>query len=362
MIPGRKNLKAAEIFGLDELRGLAVIAVMASHLAAIIESASSLKTILGTPALGVGVDLFFVISGFVISRQLLAIPSQDRWRGIQAFWIRRVARIAPMAWTVIAIVGLVTFFAPEGTVTRGDLMASALFYANGHWAPCFEGFPGCGSPLMLSHFWSLALELQFYALAPLLVLLPRHWFRPLVLVVLFLGAFTLRPWGGSLWAFRPDALLLGALLASERVGDREFGGGALLGPPHILEALLIIVVAGVFARFAAGAASGAVVALIALLFTMLVLRVVAAGPVLSFGYAGRALRAVGAISFALYLVHLPIFTAIAAISRHRDSFELSALACLAVSTIAAMVLNKFVGEPWRAAGRRYAARLAPVPV
>ena len=84
----------ARINGLDELRALAVIAVMLSHLPPVLGGSSQLATLLWTPALGVGVDLFFVISGFVIFRQLLAIERRRPLRAIAGFWIRRVAPAA----------------------------------------------------------------------------------------------------------------------------------------------------------------------------------------------------------------------------------------------------------------------------
>ena len=52
-----------------------------------------------------------------------------------------------------------------------DLIAGAGFFANFYWAPCFDGRDGCGDPLLSSHFWSLASEMQFYALAPFIAAL-----------------------------------------------------------------------------------------------------------------------------------------------------------------------------------------------
>ena len=70
-------------------------------------------------------------------------------------------------------------------------------------------------PLVSSHFWSLAVEMQFYALAPLLVLLPPRALTLGGLALLALGAASSRPAGQFWWAVRPDGLIVGVMLASQ---------------------------------------------------------------------------------------------------------------------------------------------------
>ena len=347
----------ARINGLDELRGLAVIAVMLSHLPPVLGGTSQLATLLWTPALGVGVDLFFVISGFVIFRQLQAIKARNRLRAIAGFWIRRVARIAPMAWVVAAITTSGLIVLPPAILAPGDILSAAFFVSNVHWASCFSGGTGCGSPAITGHFWSLATEMQFYILAPLLLLLPRNWLRLVVLLVLLVGASTTRPWGGGLWVLRIDALMLGVFLASEGIADRRAEEFLLLPPLSALEAIFWIVVAAILGRLASGAGSGAAIVAIALIFAMVVLRAVSPNSSLSHGVTGLMLRRVGALSFALYLVHLPIFSLVAALTRDSPGFEMKAILGLALTTFAAWALHQFVGEPCRAIGRRLAATI-----
>jgi peptidoglycan/LPS O-acetylase OafA/YrhL len=162
---------------LDELRGLAICAVLASHVALVFANDIALAQVLLVPALGVGVDLFFVISGYLIA------PSAARsvaraggfWRGAAAFWAGRVIRIGVPAWVTIGALYLAWHLGGLHGLRGEDLIAAAAFLGNLYWAPCFAGGEGCGDPLLSSHFWSLGVEVQFYALAPFMATLGRRW-------------------------------------------------------------------------------------------------------------------------------------------------------------------------------------------
>ena len=181
---------------LDELRGLATASVLLSHLGLVFGRDATVASVLSVPAFGVGVDLFFVISGFVIVQNVHASREAavgEFWRGAMAFWARRVLRIALPAWATIAAIAL---WASGASIA--DLEAAAGFYGNFHWAPCFAGAGDCGDALATSHFWSLAVEMQFYAVAPLLGALSVHQTRVVAAALLLSGALTPRPWGGFL--------------------------------------------------------------------------------------------------------------------------------------------------------------------
>lgn len=95
---------------MDELRGLAFIAVLASHFGLAYGLDSSLAYVLAVPAFGVGVDLFFVIAGFFAARsfQTLMLASNGDWKlATVAFWLRRGIRIALPAWAVLIAIALV---------------------------------------------------------------------------------------------------------------------------------------------------------------------------------------------------------------------------------------------------------------
>jgi peptidoglycan/LPS O-acetylase OafA/YrhL len=139
---------------LDELRGLAICAVFVSHGALVFCEDSELARVLLVPALGVGVDLFFVISGYLIVGRAVA-KAGGFWRGAAAFWFARLVRIGVPAWATIAALYVAGRLGVVEDLPLGDLAAGAGFVANFYWAPCFAGFEGCGDPLLFSHFWSL---------------------------------------------------------------------------------------------------------------------------------------------------------------------------------------------------------------
>ena len=95
------------IGAIDELRGLAVLAVVCSHVGLVYGLDSPLAFGLAGPALGVGVDLFFVLSGYVIWQNLAAMRAKaggDAVAGALAFWLRRFSRVALPAWATLAAI------------------------------------------------------------------------------------------------------------------------------------------------------------------------------------------------------------------------------------------------------------------
>ncbi|MDB5506583.1 MAG: hypothetical protein JWR75_1221 [Devosia sp.] len=175
---------------IDGIRAIAVTAVVAFHV--------------GLPFVGggyVGVDIFFVISGFLIMGQIW----QDRQAGtfsFAAFWARRAIRILPAYLLVIAASALIAPFIlvfPRELESFGnEILYSAAMAAN-HLFLSQEGyFNGAAEIKPLLHLWSLAVEEQFYLVAPLVLftLWPvhrrfGHGLAPAVLTVLLLVSFAL---------------------------------------------------------------------------------------------------------------------------------------------------------------------------
>jgi peptidoglycan/LPS O-acetylase OafA/YrhL len=116
----------------------------------------------------VGVDVFFVISGYLITGQLL------RGRGLAAFWARRARRILPAALLVLAVCALATLaWVPD--VDRGgflaEIRASAFYVENWQLAHTAVDYFAAGDAVSpVQHFWSLSAEEQFYLVWPLLIL------------------------------------------------------------------------------------------------------------------------------------------------------------------------------------------------
>ncbi|KRE47558.1 hypothetical protein ASG92_09960 [Arthrobacter sp. Soil736] len=152
--------KRADIQG---LRALAVVAVFFDHL-------------LHWPSGGfVGVDVFFVISGFLITGLLLREHDRTGTISFNGFYRRRIRRIMPAAATVLAATAAVAFALftmNRASQTAWDALWAFVFSANWHFASIGTDYFQAGGPVSpLQHFWSLAVEEQFYFVWPWLILL-----------------------------------------------------------------------------------------------------------------------------------------------------------------------------------------------
>lgn len=152
--------RGVRLAGLDGLRAIAVIAVIAFHFGP-------------SGAVGgyVGVDVFFVISGFLITGLLLKEHARKGRIQIGSFLLRRARRLMPALFALLVCVTVYgwVFLGPESSQFRPDLVASLLYGEN--WYQIFSGssyFADQGLPL-LRHLWSLAVEEQFYFAWPILV-------------------------------------------------------------------------------------------------------------------------------------------------------------------------------------------------
>lgn len=147
--------------GIDGLRAIAVLAVIAYHLN------------LGWASGGLlGVGVFFVLSGYLITNLLVAEWDRHGRIDFKNFWFRRARRLLPALFIMLAVViSWVTLFKPgEIASLRGDALAAALYFSN--WWYVFHHvsyFAKFGPPSPLTHLWSLAVEEQFYLVWPLML-------------------------------------------------------------------------------------------------------------------------------------------------------------------------------------------------
>ena len=143
------------------LRAVAVVGVVAAHVA-------------GWPGSGyLGVDVFFVISGFVITGVLLRDRQRRGRISLRAFYARRARRILPLALVVLALTVAVSAWAltaPRAAEVRTDALWAAFFLSNWHAAAVGSDYFALGdAPSPVLHFWSLGVEEQFYLVWPWLV-------------------------------------------------------------------------------------------------------------------------------------------------------------------------------------------------
>lgn len=166
-----------------------------------------------------GVDLFFVISGFVIMRDINRRFAQgvqlSYFRNAGAFWMRRAWRILPSAWLWVVLYLLATLYFNESKNAFGffeinlkDSLAAVFQYANIHQLDC--SVTTCGPNGV---YWSLSLEEQFYILLPLVIFVSGRFLAPLLSLILAIQFFIPRPVWSLAWAIRTDTFIWGVLLA-----------------------------------------------------------------------------------------------------------------------------------------------------
>jgi peptidoglycan/LPS O-acetylase OafA/YrhL len=303
----------ARLVNLDLLRGIAALMVCLSHAPFFLGPAGEGGSWLAVPALGAGVDLFFAISGFVVALSLrdLHQSSGDFGSAANAFYIRRLGRIVPLCWTMLIVLGLIAIALPWTMLPWADLASAFTFTANGHFGRCFAGATGCGSGNLLHHTWSLALELQFYLVAPALFLIPVTVLRVLTLAVLFIGVFFLRPWQTSLaWAFRIEALLLGFWIGREWIARNDWRWACRVPALRWPELIGLLTVMALLPRFMISPLSGVGIVSVAVIAGWIVVRSALSPALLSNNIAVRIGSSLGAWSYAIYLIHPPIMIAI----------------------------------------------------
>lgn len=269
----------------------------------------------------VGVDVFFVLSGFLITKLLLDEVTREGTISLRGFWARRMRRIVPMSLVVVVATVVAGLFMLEPGRTR-ELGAVALgaigFCANiVLYATSGEYLAGVMAPSPLQHYWSLAVEEQFYVVWPVLVLLAakvgrRRW-RGVVGVVITLGLAAslatsimltpIDPGGGYyLPHSRAWELLVGAGLAL--LADR-----VALGSRHVRAVLgwiglaAIVAASTVFDATTVFPGSAATVPVLGA-FAVLMAGGTSWGPEVVL--RAKPLQHLGAWSYSLYLWHWPL--------------------------------------------------------
>ena len=349
---------------LDGLRGIAILAVLAFHLGWV-----------GSGFLGV--DLFFVLSGFLITRLLLSrMAANGGGVGLTSFWVGRLRRLLPAALvTIVAVAALALGGVFSSPVLRADLGAALGYVAN--WRLVLSGDDyadqfGPASPVR--HFWSLAVEEQFYLLFPLLLgglaLIARRRGVDLGRLVLGTAAILSVLSAVLLWRlydpaaisrayYGTDARMFGpligvclAVVTARRSGTRRAWRPAELAVFVAAVVVALVVIAPWTVTAAVYYHGGA--ALFALAAAG-VIGVTLVRPMVPLAW--RPLCWVGTISYGLYLYHWPIF-AVLSPARTGWSDPWLATVRLAVTFAAAAASAVWLELPIRQG--RLPRRLAPV--
>ena len=305
----------------------------------------------------VGVDVFFVISGYLITSIIAGELAEDRF-SLVSFYERRARRILPalvlvilttlpFAWLWLMPGDMKDFM--QSVVAAATFSSNILFwYESGYFDTAAELKP-------LLHTWSLAVEEQYYILFPLLLMFTWPLGIRRVLIILaggFVGSFALAIWASHespSFAFywlptRAWELLIG-VLAALYLGQRTFARGPhwLAESGAVIGVLMILYAVFVFDDKTLWPGTAALLPTVG---TLLVILFARPGTLVHQVLASRVPVGIGLISYSAYLWHVPIF----ALVRHRSLTEpgLTTMAALSILSLALAYLSwRFVEVPFR---------------
>lgn len=339
---------------------------------------------------GTGVDLFFVLSGFLITGILLDAKGQDRF--FRNFYARRTLRIFPIYYTALIIVLVTSALAPHLEIWKGLTSASQLanwtyttniLMATREWK---------AEPVILGHFWSLSVEEQFYLIWPLIVFaFGRRWLLAIcgtgvIAAFLFRAALVIK--GHSVGAYtllpaRMDCLLAGAMLAiliRRRYGLPRW----IAGRAAILTTLAIFALDQFTYQRALNVPPGRVlplspslvlsgrmqIAVLAIHYTvtsaafavLLASAVDARRWILARMLSSSPLRFFGRYSYSIYIFHLAIIVGLGgALRRVFPNIFLFGLGALGVSVVVALLSWNIVEHPFLKLKDRFRSRPSVTP-
>lgn len=309
----------------------------------------------------VGVDVFFVISGYLITSHLISRPPRNL-ADLGAFWARRARRLLPASLTVLLAVLVASRLIGSETqwrTTATDVIAATFYGVNWKFAADSVDYLAAqeaASPVQ--HFWSLSLEEQFYLFWPILVLLAFHaartWtrssIRPLILVVCA-ASFGVGAWLSftdpasayfvthtRIWELAVGGLVASTVPLAERPIPRWVSGAAAwAGIAAVAAAGLLLTSSLPYPGFAA---------LLPVLGTALVIWSQATGASTPDGVLGVApIQWAGGVSYAIYLWHWPLIVFAEELQGHRTLA--TNLVILALTLALAALSKRFIEDRFR---------------
>ena len=329
---------------IDGLRALAVIPVVLFH-----------AGIAGFSGGFVGVDIFFVISGYLITSIILSEQQKDNFT-LTDFYERRARRILPALMLVVLLSAVAAWYLllPSELVEFGEsLVAVGVFASNilfwtqsNYFAPTAEFIP-------LLHTWSLAVEEQFYLIFPVFMILTLAWVKTKRLAALGVVAIASLIFCEWAWRNAPEAnfflapsrvweLMAGVFCAFYLQQPRE--PQKLIKQLGSLAGLLMLVYSIVF--FDNSIPFPSVYALIPVIGTVLVILLTDKNTLVGQLLSQPFIVGIGLISYSAYLWHQPLFV----FSRLSSLHELSVMVLLGLSVLAfimAYISWRWVEKPFR---------------
>lgn len=340
---------------LDGLRAVAVIAVLFFHARFSWAKGGFL-----------GVSTFFTLSGFLITTLLISEHHRSGGISLRSFWTRRFRRLLPAAWMTLAgVVGASAFGVwndDQMRALRGDVPSAFLQLINWHFVAGGRSYGDqFAAPSPLEHFWSLAIEEQFYVVFPLVALLALRWAKgrrwPLAAAMgvmavmsaivsgLTAGGSTGRAYFGT--DTRLMELCIGVILATVLSG-RFTAVTQRARSWLVLPGLFAVVVTGwSWTHFTVESRSLYPWGLLMTAACSAALITAALQPgLISSALSVAPMRWIGRLSYGIYLIHWPVFLWLTPTRTDLGAWPLFVLR-MAVTLVLAMASNRLVEDPIR---------------
>jgi peptidoglycan/LPS O-acetylase OafA/YrhL len=320
----------------------------------------------------VGVDVFFVISGFLITGNLIREAERTGTIRVLDFWARRVRRLLPAALTVLAVTAVAVFALVPGNLWAQFFRetAGAALYAE-NWvlaADSVDYLAANNAPSPVQQFWTLSVEEQFYVVTPILILivlaLVRARARRRPALIATIGAVTAASFACSLWLTWASAASAYYVTTTRAW---EFGIGALLvfvPLPRSVRAGRVALVVGLVAIAASARIlsngvpfPGATAAWPVMASAAAIWGGSAIGSSWTRILAVRPVQFVGDVSYAIYLWHWPLIVLAPYALGHALTTP-ARVAILGATVILAAASTRWIENPIRFAGRRAGRPLA----
>jgi peptidoglycan/LPS O-acetylase OafA/YrhL len=301
----------------------------------------------------IGVDIFYVISGYLITGLILREIDSTGRLNLSAFYQRRIKRLLPTSLFVLFVTALISWFvlpAINRDALGRDLFAAATYISNylfAWWQNDYQNLNATPSPFI--HYWSLAVEEQFYLIWPvLMIFLARRGRR-----AVFFGTavITMLSLGLSIYQTQSSPILAFYSLPTRAW---ELGVGALLifAPAQLLKQRLLpwLGLSGLFVaaiNYNDNTAFPGVNALLPVFATALLMATIPTWPPIFNDLSNnRFTQWLGKISYPLYLWHWPALV-LPSSALGRPLHVIERFACIALTIVLAHLTNRFIEEPLR---------------
>lgn len=334
---------------IDGLRAVAVLSVLFFH------------ADLSFPGGFVGVDVFFVISGYLITRLIVADLEKGRF-SFKNFWARRLRRIWPAAsfTTLLTLAVGAVLLGPEDYRTLGaDAIAQTLMLANVRFMTSADYFAVSADLRALLHMWSLAVEEQFYLVHPFVVVLLWRWKARLLRPVFVLCGLASLALSAAMLDRFPQATFY---LLPTRAWELLLGGILALSPGWMIRsprkgacvafAGLLLVIVPMFVYGRTTPFPGLTALPPCLGTAMMILAGTGNSNIISACFSWEPVRRIGLISYSLYLVHWPILAMMRSMTSPEEPSLAARWLVVPVSFLLAYLSWRFVENRFRHARSR----------